>query len=79
MLSALPPKNANLGRFTNFVNLLGMCGVSVWSGLLRLGALYFCQAFRVRATLKKTLKAPGCAGPMCCPLCCPWRPKGPVP
>lgn len=37
MLSALPPKNANLGRFTNFVNLLDMCGVSVWSGLLRLG------------------------------------------
>ncbi|GAB4814951.1 hypothetical protein N2152v2_001997 [Parachlorella kessleri] len=35
MLSALPPKNANLGRFTNFVNLLDMCGVSVYSGLLR--------------------------------------------
>jgi allophanate hydrolase len=30
-------KNANLGRFTNFVNLLDMCGVSVPSGLLRLG------------------------------------------
>jgi hypothetical protein len=35
MLSALPPKNANLGRFTNFVNLLDMCGVSVYSSLLR--------------------------------------------
>ena len=29
------PLNAQLGRFTNFVNLLDMCGVSVPSGLLR--------------------------------------------
>lgn len=29
-------KNANLGRWTNFVNLQDMCGVSVFSGLLRL-------------------------------------------
>lgn len=29
------PKNANLGRWTNFVNLQDMCGVSVFSGLLR--------------------------------------------
>lgn len=36
MLTALPPKNANLGRFTNFVNLLDMCGVSVYSGLMKL-------------------------------------------
>ncbi|KAI7838879.1 hypothetical protein COHA_007345 [Chlorella ohadii] len=28
-------KNANLGRWTNFVNLGDMCGVSVFSGLLR--------------------------------------------
>ncbi|PSC69624.1 allophanate hydrolase [Micractinium conductrix] len=28
-------KNANLGRWTNFVNLQDMCGVSVYSGLLR--------------------------------------------
>lgn len=31
-------KNANLGRWTNFVNLGDMCGVSVFSGLLRPGA-----------------------------------------
>lgn len=31
-------KNANLGRWTNFVNLQDMCGVSVFSGLLRLQA-----------------------------------------
>lgn len=30
-------KNANLGRWTNFVNLGDMCGVSVFSGLLRPG------------------------------------------
>ena len=29
------PFNAKLGRFTNFVNLMDMCGVSVPSGLLR--------------------------------------------
>lgn len=29
------PRNAKNGRFTNFVNLLDMCGVSVPSGLLR--------------------------------------------
>ena len=29
--------NANLGRFTNFVNLLDMCGVSVPSTILKLG------------------------------------------
>jgi allophanate hydrolase len=34
---AMVTKNANLGRFTNFVNLLDMCGVSVPSGLLKLG------------------------------------------
>lgn len=34
---AMVTKNANLGRFTNFVNLLDMCGVSVPSGLLRIG------------------------------------------
>ncbi|KAL4858302.1 Allophanate hydrolase [Chlorella vulgaris] len=28
-------KNANLGRWTNFVNLQDMCGVSVFSGILR--------------------------------------------
>lgn len=27
--------NANLGRFTNFVNLLDMAGIAVPSGLLR--------------------------------------------
>lgn len=26
--------NANLGRFTNFVNLMDMCGVSVPTGIL---------------------------------------------
>jgi len=31
-----PEKNTNLGRWTNFVNLLDMCGVSVPSGVLRL-------------------------------------------
>ena len=31
--------NAKLGRFTNFVNLLDMCGVSVPSGLLHCPAL----------------------------------------
>lgn len=31
---AMVTKNANLGRFTNFVNLLDMCGVSVFSGLM---------------------------------------------
>jgi allophanate hydrolase len=35
---AMVTKNAKLGSFTNFVNLLDMCGVSVPSGLLRLGA-----------------------------------------
>jgi len=34
---AMVTKNANLGRFTNFVNLLDMCGVSVPSGVLKLG------------------------------------------
>ena len=34
---AMVTKNANLGRFTNFVNLLDMCGVSVPSGLMKLG------------------------------------------
>jgi len=29
-------RNANLGRFTNFVNLMDMCGVSVPSGLITL-------------------------------------------
>lgn len=29
------PRNGNLGRFTNFVNLLDMCGIAVPSGLLR--------------------------------------------
>ena len=29
------PRNANLGRFTNFVNLLDMCGIAVPSGLLQ--------------------------------------------
>ena len=33
---AMVTKNANLGRFTNFVNLLDMCGVSLPSGLLRM-------------------------------------------
>jgi allophanate hydrolase len=28
-------RNANLGRFTNFANLLGMCGVAVPSGVVR--------------------------------------------
>lgn len=32
----LPSKNANLGRFTNFANLLDLCGVSVPSGLMQL-------------------------------------------
>lgn len=35
---AMVTKNANLGRFTNFVNLLDMCGVSVPSGLLKLNS-----------------------------------------
>ena len=35
---AMVTKNAKLGGFTNFVNLLDMCGVSVPSGLLKLGA-----------------------------------------
>jgi allophanate hydrolase len=34
---AMVTKNANLGRFTNFVNLLDMCGVSVPSTVLKLG------------------------------------------
>lgn len=34
---AMVTKNAKLGSFTNFVNLLDMCGVSVFSGLLKLG------------------------------------------
>lgn len=34
---AMVSKNANLGRFTNFVNLLDMCGVSVPSTLLKMG------------------------------------------
>lgn len=36
-LAPLPtwPRNGNLGRFTNFVNLLDMCGIAVPSGLLR--------------------------------------------
>ncbi len=29
------PKNAKNGRFTNFVNLLDMCGISIPQGLLR--------------------------------------------
>ena len=29
------PKNANLGRFTNFVNLMDLAAVAVPSGLLR--------------------------------------------
>ncbi|MEW5314226.1 MAG: hypothetical protein WDW38_005738 [Sanguina aurantia] len=36
--TAQPPtwgRNAKMGRFTNFVNLIDMCGVSVPSGLLR--------------------------------------------
>jgi allophanate hydrolase len=33
---SLPTKNANLGRFTNFANLLDLCGVSVPSGLMKL-------------------------------------------
>lgn len=32
-----PTRNANLGRFTNFVNLLDMCGLSVPSGVLMVG------------------------------------------
>ena len=28
-------RNGNLGKFTNFVNLLNMCGVAVPSGVLR--------------------------------------------
>lgn len=35
MLAKLPSRNANLGRFTNFCNLLDMCGVSVYSGVMR--------------------------------------------
>ncbi len=31
-------QNANLGRFTNFVNLLDMCGVAVPAGTLHLDA-----------------------------------------
>mmetsp|Transcript_16382 Transcript_16382/g.44916 ORF Transcript_16382/g.44916 Transcript_16382/m.44916 type:complete len:688 (-) Transcript_16382:929-2992(-) len=40
--SATPPRwasNAKLGRFTNFVNLLDMCGVAVPSGLVMLDAV----------------------------------------
>ena len=29
------PRNGNLGRFTNFVNLLDMCGIAVPSGMLQ--------------------------------------------
>lgn len=39
--TASPPRwahNANLGRFTNFVNLLDMCGCAVPSTLLQLDA-----------------------------------------
>ena len=28
-------RNGNLGKFTNFVNLLNMCGIAVPSGILR--------------------------------------------
>lgn len=35
---AMLTKNANLGRFTNFVNLLDMCGISVPSGILEMEA-----------------------------------------
>lgn len=39
----LPSRNANLGRMTNFCNLLDMCGVSVWSGVLRVThGLFIC-------------------------------------
>lgn len=33
--TTMPARNANLGRFTNFCNLLNLCGVSVWSGVMR--------------------------------------------
>lgn len=39
--TAAPPRwslNANLGRFTNFVNLCDMCGISVPSGLVSFDA-----------------------------------------
>ena len=32
-------KNTNLGRFTNFVNLLDMAAVAVPSGILRCGPI----------------------------------------
>ncbi len=32
------PKNAALGRFTNFVNLLDMCALSIPSGLMTIDA-----------------------------------------
>ena len=40
-LAELPTwtRNGNLGRFTNFVNLLDMCGIAIPSGLLQ-GALH---------------------------------------
>lgn len=36
MLGTLPAFNANLGRFTNFCNLLNMCGVAVWSSVMKI-------------------------------------------
>ena len=33
------PSNAKLGRFTNFVNLLDMCGLALPSGLVTLDAV----------------------------------------
>ncbi len=71
---AQPPtwgRNAKLGRFTNFVNLLDMCGIAVPSGLVSYDSA---QLGEVR-----TVAAPQqCWGEMGCRHCTLWEFLGAV-